>query len=294
MEASLVSLGQDDFKFRLTFVAGFGADGSHLSSTGVDVLGNDVDVPLYRHRVAVDMFTLQPQLTIAATEDWYLEFRLPLRRIVRNAKVVPVENATSAEIAEMQRNLDLHHPSATLEGMGDLFMFMRPRDLANHWSWGATLPTGKTEEDPYVLGDSNLAHEHIQLGTGALIPRIEYRRNSEEWISFATLALPFYANRHGFTAPPELGLFAARRGHWTEQWSWSLGTSARLQGYGDWNGTRDINTGYGALVADAGLVWSGSAGNLYVGLTLPIAQRVWQEDGDTFELGTTFAISFSP
>ena len=106
--------------------------------------------------------------------------------------------------------------------------------------------------------------------------------------------MPLYSNHHGFTAPPELSFYSARRGPLAENWTWSVGLSARLQGFGDWSGARDINTGYGALVADGGLIWNGSAGRLILGVTMPLAQEVWEETGDTFKLGPSLAVSFSP
>ena len=35
---------------------------------------------------------------------------------------------------------------------------------------GATLPLGRTEENPYALGQRGLAHEHLQAGTGTFVP----------------------------------------------------------------------------------------------------------------------------
>ena len=275
-----------------------GFEGSHASTHGIDVDGNGnffgTTVDRYRHRVDVNVFNLTPHLIYPLTDTVSVEIGLPFRRIDRIASVIADPDTDADDLKEMQRHLDLHHATATLSGVGDLSLWLRPRLPGNSWSWGMTLPTGSTEEDPYVLGEQDLAHEHIQYGTGTVVPRLQYLHLAEDWIAMTTLSAPFYANKHGFRAPPELGFYAARRGLVAENWAWSFGLSARLQGYGDWNGTRDINTGYGALVADGGLTWTGSAGRFIFGVTYPLVQEVWDASGDAFELGPAIAISFSP
>ena len=294
METGLVSTEEDGIAFRLSLTAGLGFEGSHFSESGIDSFGLPSTVPEYQHRVDVNVFNVLPEMSIPWDDDTSLEFGIPLRRINRTAFIVPPADSSQAEQDSMQRHVDLHHPTGTFQGVGDLSFWARSRKPENPWSWGLTLPTGAIEEDPYALGEQNLAHEHIQFGTGTVVPRIQFIHGQEDWIAFATLSAPFYSNRKGFTAPPELGLYWARRNPLAENWTWSMGFSARVQGFGDWNGTRDINSGYGALVADGGLAWKSSAGNFVFGLTLPLGQKVWEESGDTFDLGPSLAVSFSP
>ena len=296
MEAGLASSEEDEIQFRVTFSAGLGFEGSHFSTEGINTSGVLVPVDEYQHRLEVEVFQFTPEVSIPFSEETSIEIGLPLRRISRVASIDALAGTSSSDQEDMQRHVDLHHPTENLEGVGDLSLWMRSRDSEQHWSWGLTLPTGGTEEAPYVLGNGPppQAHEHVQFGTGTVVPRLQFFRGEEDWISLGTLSLPLYSNHHGFTAPPELSLYSALRGPIAENWTWSAGLSARLQGFGDWDGTRDINTGYGALVADGGLLWNGSAGRLILGVTMPLAQEVWEETGDTFELGPSLAVSFSP
>jgi hypothetical protein len=289
LEAGLASVVDDDeIRWRVSFSAALGFKGSHDAT-----IPGTPEVP-YRHQVDVNVFNLTPQMIYPLTETLNLEIGIPLRRIVRTASIVADADTSEDAREEMQRNVDIHHASKTLNGVGDLSLWLRPRQPGNPWTWGMTLPIGSTQEDPYVLGLNDDAHEHIQFGTGTVVPRLQYLHLAEDWIAMTTLSAPFYANSHGFRAPPELGFYAARRGSLVADWVWSFGVSARLQGYGDWNGTRDVNTGYGALVADGGLTWTGSAGRFIFGVTYPLAQELWDESGDAFELGPTFAVSFVP
>jgi len=294
LEASLASLEEQSVQFRFTVSAGFGFRGDHVETAGLDSNGDPTTPGQHQHEVTMNMMSIQPSFTFAALEDWNLEVLLPLRLMQRKAKIVPIDDMNDEQLADAQRNLDIHHPSKTLKGVGDLAVMFRSRTPDVPWSWGVTLPTGTTEEDPYVLGADHLAHEHVQFGTGTVVPRLEYRALNDGWITMVALMAPVYANRHGFTAPPELTLFSARRGQLTDVITWTLGASARAQGYGDWNGTRDINTGYGALVADAGLSWNTESGTFHLGATFPLAQRLWQDGSDAFELGPSVAFSFAP
>ena len=119
------------------------------------------------------MYVLQRSMSFAASDDLNVELRLPVRRLVRRAKIIPFQGATPGEIADMQRHLDLHHPSATLTGIGDLQVEMHSPQ-APQWRWGFGVPTGHTEPNPYTLGEDNKAHEHVQFATGTVVPRGMY------------------------------------------------------------------------------------------------------------------------
>ena len=74
-------------------------------------------------------------------------------------------------------------------------------------SGGLFLPTGKTEPNPYQLGDFGKKHLHLQFGTGTLTPTFQYRY----WLPIGkSVAIqsrlitrrPFYRNNYHFLAPP--------------------------------------------------------------------------------------------
>jgi hypothetical protein len=68
-----------------------------------------------------------------------------------------------------------HHRNETLTGLGDgrvqLEVYTR---LGESWvvggGLGASVPTGRTEEDPYALAAQSLKHQHIQMGSGTVDP----------------------------------------------------------------------------------------------------------------------------
>ena len=76
-------------------------------------------------------------------------------------------------------------------------------------SLGTTLPTGKTEEDPFELGDSGLKHLHIQFGTGTFDPLLElnYSMPVAGKLGLGAYALgrfPAYENSKTYQGPMEI------------------------------------------------------------------------------------------
>ena len=243
----------------------------------------------FQHDVSIDMYVLQPSVSFAASDDINIDLRLPLRRIVRRAKIIAPAGTSAGDRDEMQSHLDLHHPSRTLTGIGDLQIEMHSPE-SRQWRWGFSLPTGHTEPDPYV----DTPHEHVQFGTGTVVPRGMYVWTEDNYMMTTSVSLPIYANSHGFTAPPELSFYAGLRNEFSSDWRWSVGSSMRVQGYGDWSGTRDINTGYAALLADVALTHITDNGSWHYGVMVPMAQELFGDGSDLFEFGTTFAVTFSP
>ena len=69
---------------------------------------------------------------------------------------------------------DIHHHRETLVGPGDPWLLAR---VGAAWGkvltsarLGATLPLGSTVPDPYELGREGKWHEHIQFGSGTVVP----------------------------------------------------------------------------------------------------------------------------
>ena len=250
----------------------------------------DYTGPDFQHEVNIDMYVLQPSVSFAASDDLNVEVRLPLRRLVRRAKVIAPPSTSLGDLGTMENHLNRHHRSATLTGIGDLQIEMHSPE-SRQWRWGFSLPTGHTEPNPY---EGNGNHEHVQFGTGTVVPRGMYAWAEDNYMMSTSVSLPVYANRHGFTPPPELTFYAGVRNEFSSEWRWSLGSSMRVQGYGDWSGERDVNTGYAALLADIALTNVTASGSWHYGVMIPLAQELFSDGSDMFEFGTTFAVTFSP
>lgn len=106
----------------------------------------------------------------------------------------------------------IHHRNEMLQGIGD------PR-IAGRSGWtvlgtdvstglGLSIPLGRTEPDPFHLGDEGKRHQHIQFGTGTFDPFVELdvrrKLGAVTWALRAGALVPFQENEHGFQAGPRL------------------------------------------------------------------------------------------
>src|SRR5258706_4887615 len=135
---------------------------------------------------------------------------------------------------------DLHHRNETLEGPGDLELIAHYRTGGWRFSAGWSIPTGKTEPNPYVLGDLGLKHEHIQFGSGTFDPllRVAYLAElgpAEFNVAIGT-RLPFYDNPHGYQAARVLDVMAGPIVKVADGLSFTLSYTASYQTRAHWDG----------------------------------------------------------
>lgn len=165
----------------------------------------------------------------------------------------------------------IHSRTETLRGIGDpSWVVHAAREIAGyrlHARVGTSLPLGRIEDDPHLLGSIGQDHQHIQFGTGSIIPfaAIEAQRSFGSGRARATLAawalahVSLYDNAKGFRAGDRIsaGLSAATAFGLR---SWTFG--AALEGHGETAETwQDVvyqdegNAGRFDLLAGGGATW---------------------------------------
>jgi hypothetical protein len=289
-------------RFSLVTLYGSDFEGGHFSRDGAAPDGGAVTVPLYRHEVSLDFMRLELGLQYTLSEEWDLVARIPWEQKRQNAGIGFIEPATPAEREAMQRDIDIHHRSITLRGIGDL-MFLGRRRTSNLWregdalavSAGVTAPTGRTVENPYRLGDEGLQHLHIQFGTGTVDPLLEASYSMPLAGPFATGAYfagraPLYENSRGFHAPPDGTLGAHVAYNRSDRWQLRVEGALYAQGYGSWDGERDENTGLVATSVTGGATVRLRGVSVSADVRFPISQRTLIE-GDAFTQGPMFIVS---
>lgn len=279
----------------MTTLYGSDFEGGHASRDGTAPNGATTAVPLYRHEVSLDYARVELELQYALSESWALALRVPWERKTQHASIAAVEPATTSEVAEMQRNSDIHHRDGTFQGIGDLMLLGR-----RHWgnfriAAGFSVPTGKTVEDPYLLGEQGREHLHIQFGSGTFDPLLEasYARPLNDRFTaggYLATRLPFYENRRTFQAPPEASAGVSLSHRTTENLRLRVEAGADAQGYGRWNGVRDPNTGLIATSVGAGATVRLRSLTVSADVRHPLSQRTLEE-GDAFSQGPTFAVT---
>jgi hypothetical protein len=166
---------------------------------------------------------------------------------------------------ELPRFQSIHHRDETIAGIGDLILGGRiglvlPDDVPR-WTLalrtGVSLPTGKTEPNPFVLGAQGKAHQHMFFGTGTVDPVVGVDTNVafDRWalVGWTVSKIPLYANRHGYRASTVVvGGVGALSGFGLARWSFLLQPEVYFETPARWDGMHDLNSGRTSLIATAG------------------------------------------
>lgn len=263
-------------------------EGSHPDA---DPLPNEHQVRLRWTRVELD-------LAYALGGGWDVELDLPY-----DVKVVDARYELPDGTSFDNPNGDLHHRDERLEGMSDLKLLLNWRpggvftaDDRLHAGLGLSLPVGRTESDPYELGDQGLKHQHIQFGTGTFDPllRLDYYRPAAPLGLLVSLNLqaPLYENRHDYRGATQADLALGPRIRIFDALVLGASYVASYQTRAYWDGEPDENSGY--FLQGVGV---NAALRVAPGVTLvPTLLRVVSIDtrgsgSDTFEMDWLIGLS---
>lgn len=287
-------------------LAGFNFEGGHPAFEGLDTAGNVVSVPEFNHVVSLDYQRIELELRYTFADHWAAWLRIPYEIKDQSVEIVIPGSATPAEQAVMLRNGEIHHRDQIYSNISDLNLLVAKG--SRNWlsegdllvlAVGSSVPVGRTEEDPFLSADLGLQHLHLQFGTGTFDPLVELSYNRPVGTrtflgTYIAGRFPLYANSKGYRGPPEVT--ASLNGRYRISGRMSL--KARgiffLQGYGQWSGERDINSGLvsvGSLLGASIALGSGIAVN--TDLRLPIHQATLSGEGDSFELGPMIHVNIS-
>jgi len=141
---------------------------------------------------------------------------------------------------------NIHHRDETLTGLGDPMLLGSFATKYVTVRAGLSVPLGKTEDDPFQLGDMGLPHEHIQMGTGTVNPVLA----AEGGYSFAPWRVGGYAftqqivyeNSKGYQAGDRYagGVFARRS---FGAWGARAGVDVQGETSERWHGVRHTEEG---------------------------------------------------
>ncbi len=158
----------------------------------------------------------------------------------------------------------IHHRNETLSGLGDgrdqLEYF---RHAKSAWivggGLGATVPIGKTEEDPYERSEQSLEHQHIQMGSGTINPVASlsgiYR--GHQWGMMSRVQAKLAIMQNDKTYKPASGITLSIGPTYRASSKWMLTASAHLlhetQAY--WDDRADPMSGRTAILGSTGAVY---------------------------------------
>lgn len=172
--------------------------------------GGQIPTPYYHHIDQVLAETaLEASLGIAR---W---FALDTRWSLRIADV----NPSYSELDGTPKSVpnDIHHHDETLVDVTDPWLLGRFAAIQGNFigalRLGASFPLGRTEPDPYALGRRGESHQHLQAGSGTLVPiagfgmAYTFGPTTSVPVTIGLSGIGFFSaceNENGFQAPVRL------------------------------------------------------------------------------------------
>ena len=160
-EVSLASKEINQFQINVNMLMVPDAQGGHLESRGLSSTGEVVDAPLHRHHVALSTYRIDLGLQYLLDDRWTLQANIPYAVKNQEASIEWIDSVSSEERQAILRSRDIHHRNETYAGLSDsdLFLGYKMRGLFKTGDvlfarLGTTVPIGKTEENPWKLGDA--------------------------------------------------------------------------------------------------------------------------------------------
>ena len=293
----------------------FDAQGGHFETKGLSPDGEVIGVPQHRHHVKLNIFRVDVGLKYHLASQWVLEANLPYETKIQEATLEKIESVTPAEWDAIVRNRDNHHRNETYIGLtdADLFLGYHTQGLLIENDFlmgriGTTIPFGKTEEDPWELGDKGEEHLHIQFGTGTFNPIADLHYGLPLYKGLRANVsirgkLPFYENSETYRGSREVTYTAGLHYSLSDWLSFQAGYLGFYQSFAYWAGEQDINSGLRFSMASFGAsVITPYNVPLSLAVMLPLQQETLYddtsalldgayEDRDAFEFGPLISLT---
>lgn len=272
----------------------FDAQGGHLERKGISPDGSVIPVPLHRHHVTLNIFRVDVGLKYQISPEWSIEANIPYETKTQEATIEEIEQVSQTDLEAIRRNRDIHHRNETYAGRADSDVtigYSRQGLFTNSdflmGRIGTTIPFGKTEEDPWKLGNAGLEHLHIQFGTGTFNPIADLHYSLHLYKGLGANAsirgkFPFYENGKTYRGSREFTYTAGLNYHFNDWISFQTSYLGFYQSYAHWAGERDINTGLRFSMASIGASIVTPYIPLSLTLMLPLTQETLFDDSNAF------------
>ena len=303
-EVSLASQEIDQFRVNVNMLVSPDAQGGHLESRGLSPTGEIIDAPLHRHHVALSTYRLDVGVQYLLSDRWTLQANIPYAVRDQDASIEWIDPVSSEEKEAILRSRDIHHRDETYTGLTDSELFLgykmrglfRTNDLL-FARLGTTIPIGKTEENPWKLGDAGIEHLHIQFGTGTFNPiaNLQYNLPLYRGLNINASArgtFPFYENNKTYRGSTELTYTAGFTYSLADWLSINGNYLGFYQTSASWAGERDINTGLRYSMAALGMSLSALDG-IFVSANVmfPLTQETLYDGSDAIEFGNLVSLT---
>jgi hypothetical protein len=254
--------------------------------------------PTYFHDQHLYPLELRLMGEYGLSKTFGIEAQVPFRSVT---STIEYTDANGARYEPLDPGV--HHRNETVIGIADPWLLLRIGATVEQW-WlaarpGISIPLGRTEENPFVLGDRGLRHQHIQLGSGTFDPVgiVEASRTLEsiQLQFFAQGQVPLYENAQGYRAPWRVYGGGSVGHKLISELSGSLGVEASHEAAEQWDGEvrQDGNLGRTELLLAAALDYGIGATNVGLSARAPVWRRIVVGDEPPGTLSSPIILSLS-
>lgn len=238
-----------------------------------------VEVEPYLHDQALQVGELRGVLELGLTDAWGIQLQLPLKLI----HTTILYRRLDGTIFEPDHPTT-HHRNETLVGLTDPWLSGRVAASIGTWSLvgrvGVSLPLGRTEPNPFQLGDAGEPHQHFQFGTGTFnsLLAAEFLKPLGDFQAsgYVQAQLVPSANARGFQAGHRLGLGALVGRSVAGELRATIGVDVVHEEAERWGGAvqQDGNLGRTDVLAGLGFSYPLGEQTLSASARVPVYQRV--------------------
>jgi hypothetical protein len=247
------------------------------------------DEPSQLHDQTFQVAELRAMIEYGLAAHWSVEVQAPLRLTATRIRYRRLDGTVFEPDYP-----NIHHRNETLVGLADPSLAARSAWLLGGFQittrLGSTLPLGRTEPNPFTLGELGFEHQHLQFGTGTFNPilGLEVLRTLEHWElqGYAHAMLTVYQNAYGYRAGHRIGGgLSADRALFGP-----LRAAAALDVLHEeperWGGEvmQDGNLGRTGVLVGGSLTYSTSTAAISLTVKLPVYQHIVQVENERAEL----------
>lgn len=236
-------------------------------------------------RYDADLALVETRLTAELALRSWLAVAVALPYRVIDVGVAYRDPATGAPV--MSQQAGIHARDERLRGIGDpsltLHGFREVALFRFHARLGTTIPLGHTEEDPFLLGQIGQEHQHVQFGTGTLIPFLaveaQRRFGPVTGAAWGIAQLSLYDNDHGYRAGDRYSAGVnASTAFGTAAWTFGLSSALHTETAETWQGivhSEEGNAGRRDVLMGGSVAWRPARGlAVLASVELPVYSHV--------------------
>lgn len=243
-------------------------------------------LPEHLHDLGLGWFRTRVGATAGLGAGLQVGFALPFDVRVADITYTTLDGAPYAPPYE-----DIHHRDETLLGLADgeltLARHQKLNNLVVGAGLGATLPLGRTEEDPFQAATEGEWHQHMQMGAGLPLLLVSASVvRAGEWGALGRLdaRIPVAESGKGYRAPLTLSGSVGPSYRPSPRWTLAASVEGVVESAERWHG--DPHGGRQAvqlgLMAERGVSKDLA---LYAELRAPIWERLATHEGEEDEDG---------